>query len=107
MGDINNFWWKKGMLHPSWKGGRTINSRGYIIIRIDKKPIYEHHYIWIQHNQMPIPEGFVVHHLDCDKLNNDINNLALIPKDTHYVMHGKFNYPEGSKFGINAGGYNA
>ena len=93
---------KRGKLHPSWRGGRTINNK-HIVIRIDQKPFLEHHYVWIQHNQIPIPKGFVIHHLDCNSLNNNIKNLLLLDKNTHNTIHGLINYPKGSKFGINKG----
>ena len=34
-----------------------------------------------------IPKGFVIHHLDENKRNNDINNLALITITAHNRIH--------------------
>lgn len=34
-----------------------------------------------------IPVGFVIHHIDCDKNNNDISNLRLMTKEEHSILH--------------------
>ena len=42
----------------------------------------------------PIPQGFVVHHLDGNKQNNEINNLVLLSISEHHSMHAtKENHP--------------
>lgn len=52
------------------------------------KTSYLHRDIWEDANG-PIPEGYVVHHIDHDKENNDIGNLALMERRKHYVHHGE------------------
>ncbi len=34
-----------------------------------------------------VPEGYVVHHKDWDKFNNDIDNLELMTKKEHSILH--------------------
>ena len=34
-----------------------------------------------------IPKGYHVHHIDKNKLNNDINNLIAIPEEFHNQLH--------------------
>lgn len=34
-----------------------------------------------------LPDGYEVHHLDLDRVNNSINNLIAIPKDVHRAYH--------------------
>ena len=34
-----------------------------------------------------IPEGYSIHHIDGNKLNNSIDNLEAIPKSKHHHLH--------------------
>jgi hypothetical protein len=43
-------------------------------------------HVWEQHNGC-IPRGFVIHHRDRDKMNDDISNLALMTKGQHVNEH--------------------
>ena len=45
-----------------------------------------HRYIWEKHNG-PIPSGYEIHHIDHDKENNDITNLALLTVEDHRAIH--------------------
>ena len=48
-----------------------------------------HRDVWEFHNG-PIPEGYVIHHVDENHLNNDISNLVCIPKAEHAAhQHAK------------------
>lgn len=38
----------------------------------------------------PIPEGYVVHHIDHNKLNDRIDNLMLMTKKDHSKLHREF-----------------
>lgn len=51
-----------------------------------------HRSIWEYHNE-DIPKGFHVHHIDGDKSNNNIENLAVMDGKEHLYLHGK--QPEG------------
>ena len=88
---------KKGKLHKAfgklaekafnWKGGVTYDG-GYKRVYHNRKYILEHHIEWMNHNGFwYIPDGFVVHHIDCDKLNNNPNNLVLLSKKQHADVH--------------------
>ena len=48
--------------------------------------LWLHRYIWEKHNGN-IPEGYVVHHIDHNKSNNDINNLEMISDKEHRLEH--------------------
>ncbi|HHV32242.1 MAG TPA: HNH endonuclease [Clostridiales bacterium] len=70
------------------------NGRKY---RRDKKTGYYlnsatherlHRAVWECHKG-EIPDGFHIHHIDEDKSNNEIVNLALLPGRVHVYLHGK------------------
>lgn len=93
-----------GAKNNRWKGGTTIRH-GYRMILIGKnKYIPEHNKIWIQENQMPIPKGCIIHHKNQNRLDNRIENLALLPRSYHTWMHNKIrilNNPEERFLGKN------
>ena len=47
-----------------------------------------HRAIWIYHNG-PIKDGYVVHHIDRDKTNNDLSNLQVMLNGDHVKLHSK------------------
>jgi len=47
-----------------------------------------HRAVW-EYHKGKIPEGFHIHHIDEDKSNNEIMNLALLPGRVHAYLHGK------------------
>jgi len=50
--------------------------------------MYLHREIWKHHNGS-IPNKHVIHHVDGDKTNNDIENLICVPKTMHISQHSK------------------
>ena len=78
--------------HPSWKGGRYIDSRdGYVFVR--KKDaigmrndgyIVEHRYIMEKFLKRPLTPLEEVHHKNGVKTDNRIENLELVVKKFHY-----------------------
>ena len=64
-----------------------IDTDGYRRISVNGKSIDEHKYIWVRHNQMPIPKGCCIHHINGNPLNNDIKNLILLPRGYHSSLH--------------------
>lgn len=47
---------------------------------------FEHRYVW-ERARGQIPRGYEVHHRNEDKLDNRIENLQLMRKRDHLVMH--------------------
>jgi hypothetical protein len=63
----------------------TINSEGRRIIGI-KGRIYV--LVWEVFNG-PVPSGYVVHHIDHNKLNDRLDNLMLMSVSDHFSHHNK------------------
>lgn len=75
-------WSKKHAKH------KRINSKGYIEFTTgDKVGRLEHTWIMEQKIGRKLMDDECVHHIDEDKLNNDINNLALMTKRGHSRHH--------------------
>ena len=73
--------------HLSRGKGYRISKDGYKFINIARrKEIQEHRLIWIKYNG-EIPKRFIIHHIDGDKLNNDIHNLQLLTNSEHIKIH--------------------
>lgn len=47
----------------------------------------EHVLVWERFNG-PVPDGYQIHHLDGEKLNNDIRNLTIVTPLEHKRIHG-------------------
>lgn len=98
------------------KVGRITNknqfvSGGYMWIykpdyhRSHKGYTQEHLFIWEQKNKKQLPRGFVIHHKDGNKLNNNLDNLILLSRREHYIIEKKIKYwlkKIKSKEGINS-----
>ena len=63
-----------------------ISNSGYIMISINNKQIQEHRYVWEQVNGI-IPKGYIIHHIDENKLNNSIDNLQCMTNGEHSYLH--------------------
>lgn len=62
-------------------------NQGYYVIG---KNTRVHRLIWETHNG-PIPSGYDIHHIDGNKLNNDLKNLQCLPHSEHLSIHMKAN----------------
>lgn len=61
-------------------------STKYHVVQRDGKRTGYHNVVW-EENVGPIPKGFVIHHIDKNGHNNDINNLALCTITGHNRIH--------------------
>jgi len=72
---------------PNWKGGRTLDSKGYVLIWIEGRGyVKEHRYVWEKHFGK-IPKGYIIHHKNENKEDNRIENLECITKKVHDKMN--------------------
>jgi hypothetical protein len=78
----------------------TLRASGYYAMTTDDRMLM-HRYVW-ENEKGEIPEGYDIHHLDCDKSNNSIENLECLPKAEHTRLYSPHNnqYTKGIKHAI-------
>ena len=96
-GDLNPMHGKFGKLHHNFIGD-LITDAGYIQClkpnwftgRTGSNHVFRHHLVICEALGLTeIPLGFEVHHVDFDKTNNSIANLALLTREAHARLHQK------------------
>jgi len=82
----------KGSNSLSWKGGRTHDGKGYILVYAPNHPrasggankyVFEHILVWEKFHGKPLPKNFIVHHLNGVKDDNRPENLVAILQPQH------------------------
>lgn len=82
----------KGSKNHSWKGGRSQDSKGYMLISVLGHPraskhgnyVYEQIVVWETAKGRAVPDGWVIHHLNGIKDDNELANLVAIPRGNHH-----------------------
>lgn len=106
-GEKNHQYGIRGEQNSSWKGGVTTSSYGYNLVYMPEHPfcnidgrVFEHRLVAEQYllnddNSIEIngkrylkPE-FIVHHIDENRKNNDVNNLMVMTEREHRILHNK------------------
>jgi len=90
-----NIAWKKFFSkegNPKWKNGVKMNASGYRTIASPNHPykdkqgyVREHHLVMEKKIGRYVLPHEVVHHLDENKLNNDISNLVLLSSKSEHI----------------------
>lgn len=80
-----------GQKNPNWKGGRSVASNGYVLIKAPGHPhadvrgyVYEHRMVAVEHIGRPLRPGEIVHHINGDKTDNRWSNLEVLPSRAHH-----------------------
>lgn len=53
----------------------------------------KHVAIWEKYHNKSVPDGCVIHHIDYNKFNNNINNLKCMTIKAHNILHHKDRKP--------------
>lgn len=69
-------------------GKIKLSKYGYYWRTKSGRCVYLHREVYEKHYG-PIPEGYIVHHKDGNKLNNSIDNLELMSRAEHASVHHK------------------
>lgn len=82
---------KAGARNPQWKGGRTIASNGYVLVKRPEHSaadsrgyVYEHRLAAEKKIGRALLPGEIVHHVDGIKTNNAPENLEVLPSIAHH-----------------------
>ena len=84
---------KRGPLNSCWRGGRHVTVLGYAKIRLPGHPdakngyVLEHRWVMEQHLGRYLAPHEQVHHLNKDRLDNRLENLAVMTKGEHSRHH--------------------
>ena len=84
-----------GAKNPNWKGGRTIASNGYVLIRVGvdhhlsdvRGYAYEHRLVAEEKIGRRLRPGEVAHHIDGVKTNNDPANIEVVENRRAHAFH--------------------
>lgn len=80
---------KIGKEHYRWKGGKDITNQGYYRITVNGKRVLEHRYLMEKKIGRKLFRYEHIHHIDGNKLNNNIENLLLVSPRQHQNIHHK------------------
>jgi hypothetical protein len=77
----------------NWRGGRSIASNGYVLIRVGvghhladvRGYAYEHRIVAEQKLGRTLNPGEVVHHIDGNRQNNDLSNIEVWPSNADHL----------------------
>lgn len=72
----------------NWRGGRSV-AKGYVLVRTSHTQgagayTPQHRLVWEQSHGKPIPQGWVVHHLNGLKADNRPENLVAMSRHFHH-----------------------
>lgn len=89
---LARFWRSGGdfnYISPNWKvlkkGIPCLTKLGYIRINVNGKRVFQHRYIMEQHIGRKLKRNEVVHHINHNKIDNQIKNLKLFKNQAEHI----------------------
>lgn len=82
---------KRGSTNPKWRGGKTINPNGYVLVYHPNHPssiqgrILEHRFVMEKKIGRYLKSGEIVHHINGKKDDNRPENLELINNSSNHT----------------------
>lgn len=67
--------------------GGYVNGHGYRVLCFDGKEVPEHKYLMEQQLGRKLGKDECVHHIDGNRLNNDMSNLVVLSRGEHSRLH--------------------
>ena len=87
-----------GSKNPNWRGGRSVASNGYVLIRMPGHPLsdirgyaYEHRLKAEELLGRPLLPGELIHHKNGDKQDNRPENLEVVASNAEHFLHHRKN----------------
>lgn len=95
--DLKRLPGRKGEQNNMWKGGRSIASNGYVLIKVDRSHplsdsrgyVYEHRLVASEKIGRLVTSLEHVHHINGDKTDNRPENLEVLTVAEHRFLHRK------------------
>lgn len=73
------------------KGTGHVTGAGYLSFNTSRNEHRaEHQRVWEEANG-PLPDGYVIHHKNHDKLDNRLVNLEALTRSEHVKVHNRWN----------------
>lgn len=66
-----------------------IKDNNHLRYSVDGRRMMFYTIVWQYHNQKPFPKGYILHHIDENEDNQDIDNLQMMTRAEHNRLHKK------------------
>lgn len=78
-----------GENHPNWTGGKTKRKDGYYLNSIEGKRVLDHRMVVEKHLGRKLTSEEIVHHINKNRSDNRIENLAVMTQSEHMRLHSQ------------------